>query len=109
MQLPTFSSLASALITTLATAALLRGVSGVWTCPSEREPYCCGQYEEKMRLNGTIEALIGTNCIDAPRNDNCSDAHPVECCKSMRPGRPDENTSYYCDSEAIGYSTGWQS
>ncbi|QSS65141.1 hypothetical protein I7I51_05983 [Histoplasma capsulatum] len=74
------SSITGAIITAVATAALISNVSGVWTCPSEREPFCCGKYSN---VDEDPMAVIGIECVNAPRNDNCTDGVPVQCCKPM--------------------------
>lgn len=159
MRTDSTSSITGAIITAVATAALISNVSGVWTCPSEREPFCCGKYsnvdEDPMAVIGIecmhffhpcptfsvssrmesymdppplycyrvwchdavcwlygnhggmllsspfpfcsrsearikswlTEYLPGNNSIyigvNAPRNDNCTDGVPVQCCKPM--------------------------
>ncbi|OJD14917.1 hypothetical protein AJ78_04776 [Emergomyces pasteurianus Ep9510] len=107
MRADSSSSTVGAVIALLATAAFISSVSGVWTCPSEREPFCCGKYS---RVNESSTVLIGFECVDAPRNDNCTDGRAVECCKPMKPrspndphSPPDSTADYYCDSKAVGY------
>ncbi|EEQ27184.1 uncharacterized protein MCYG_00072 [Microsporum canis CBS 113480] len=67
--------------------------SAVWTCPSEREAYCCTHYEDKA-----TKGLFGTGCTLAPRKEGCEDKSPVECCKPLA-----DNTTHFCDSRAKGY------
>ncbi|EEH50555.1 uncharacterized protein PADG_06634 [Paracoccidioides brasiliensis Pb18] len=99
----------AAIIASLAISGLVSSVSGVWTCPSEREPFCCAMHS---RVNDTSDAFVGTGCVDAPRNDNCTNGIPVECCKPLTPESPkyscsasNANERFYCDSKAIGYAT----
>ncbi|KAG5288919.1 hypothetical protein I7I50_01447 [Histoplasma capsulatum G186AR] len=80
MRTDSTSSITGAIITAVATAALISNVSGVWTCPSEREPFCCGKYSN---VDEDPMAVIGIECVNAPRNDNCTDGVPVQCCKPM--------------------------
>ncbi|KKZ64429.1 hypothetical protein EMCG_09587 [[Emmonsia] crescens] len=108
MPADSFRSVTHAVIAVLAAAALISSVSGVWTCPSEREPFCCGKYS---RVNESSTVLIGIECVDAPRNDNCTNGGPVQCCKPMTPespkdphSQPNSTADYYCDSKAVGYS-----
>lgn len=54
------SSITGAIITAVATAALISNVSGVWTCPSEREPFCCGKYSN---VDEDPMAVIGIECM----------------------------------------------
>ncbi|KAK2793320.1 hypothetical protein FQN52_001456 [Onygenales sp. PD_12] len=106
------TTLFHALVVLFSTTAFIHSVRAVWTCPSEREPFCCKKYTPIV--NASANVFEGTECIPAPRNDNCTDGVPVECCKPMRPASPNEpprfghpyhkeNETYYCDSEAIGY------
>ncbi|KLJ07281.1 hypothetical protein EMPG_17228 [Blastomyces silverae] len=50
------SSATCAVMAIVVTAALVSTVSAVWTCPSEREPFCCGKYS---RLRESPTVLIG--------------------------------------------------
>ncbi|EER38002.1 predicted protein [Histoplasma capsulatum H143] len=109
MRTDSTSSITGAIITAVATAALISNVSGVWTCPSEREPFCCGKYSN---VDEDPMAVIGIECVNAPRNDNCTDGVPVQCCKPMKPESPKDPKShpnprarYYCDSKAVGYGS----
>ncbi|OAX83452.1 hypothetical protein ACJ72_02185 [Emergomyces africanus] len=77
------SSAAGAVIVLLAAAALISNVNGVWTCPSEREPFCCGKYS---RVNESSTVLIGKP--ESPKDPRSS---------------PNSTSDYYCDSRAVGY------
>ncbi|KAL2387342.1 hypothetical protein RJZ90_000081 [Blastomyces dermatitidis] len=110
MRADSSSSVTRAIIAIVVAATLVSTVSAVWTCPSERGPFCCGKY---ARLRESPTVLIGVECIDAPRNDNCIDGRAVRCCKAMKPesprdpkSPPDPSANYYCDSRAVGYSQG---
>ncbi|EGD91857.1 hypothetical protein H112_00459 [Trichophyton rubrum D6] len=90
MRLAGMNMASVALITISCLAPFTRAV---WTCPSEREAYCCTHYEDK-----TPKGLFGTGCTLAPRKEGCKDKSPVECCKPLA-----DQTTHFCDSRAKGY------